>query len=196
MSKLKSIASVALCGSLAACGTIALSGCNAVESIKGAVGNTSIGQTIMSSKNTTMSDRKDCYKVIEDIDGTKYVSVIYVDAKEGNAVGNDVLENVLTSNNINWYQYISANSMGSGQKEYALVFMPASVNLDDMRAVADIINRSNALNARVALEEEYLNYVASQPEDGIQNGIKLYGKETTHYGPASQTQQSDGQQQQ
>lgn len=169
-----------------AVGTVSvLTGCDA---IKGTIGQTSIGQKALSSKTTDSSDRADCYKLVQDIDGNEYATVIWLDPMEGTKFDDGVCKQVLTQNNINWYQLIHSDAKKApGIVEHGLLYLPASSTLADITNVSNIL--SGVFNAHVMTKEEYEKYLSEAPSDNIMEGLNIYERETTDYGPAAQQQQ-------
>lgn len=173
--------SLALVGILGCGSLVAMTGCDAVRDVVGSAGP--IGQSATSSKNTKSSDRSDCWGTVEDIDGNKYATVIYMQPMDGTKFSPDTAKQVLSQSNINWYQMITSDAMGTNKQEYGMVYFPASVTLADMTAALNIL--SGVYDAHIMTKDEYEKYLADSPTDQVWD-IQIYGKETTHYGPAAQ----------
>lgn len=161
----------------------AMTGC---DTVKDAISSTSIGQKATSSRSTDSSDREDCWKTLQDINGNEYTTVIWLDPMEGKTeVDVEAIKKVLNDNNVNWYQIITSdNKKAPGKSEHGLIYMPASVTLSDMTNVANIAG--GIYGAHVMTREEYETYLENAPSDNIMEGINIYERETTEFGPAAQ----------
>ena len=179
MTLVKKIVSSALCGIIAFGGVVALTGCDTIQSsIKQGTGQSTTG-----SKNTKTSDRTDCYGIVQDIKGNEYATVIYMEPIDNQNLDPELAKQFLSQNNINWYQMITSDSMGTNRKEYAMVYFPASVTLTDMQTALNIL--SGMYNAHIMTKAEYDQYLADAPTDAVWD-VQIYGTETTHYGPAAE----------
>lgn len=179
ISTTKKIASSALAGMLCLGGTIMLTGCDAVQSTIAQ----STGQTSGTSKNTKSADRNDCYGIVEDVQGNKYATVIYMQPFDSTSFDPEVAKQMLSQSGINWYQMITSDAMGTNRQEYGMLYFPASVTLSDMQSALNVI--SGIYDAHIMTEGEYAKYLEDSPSDQIWD-VQIYGKETTHYGPAAQ----------
>lgn len=180
--KTKSL-SVVLVGVLALGSAVAMTGCDSMRDVIGSSGG--IGQSATTSKNTKVADRSDCWGVVEDVDGNQYATVIYMQPIDSTKFDPEVAKQVLSQSNINWYQMITSDAMGTNKQEYGMVYFPASCTLSDMTAALNIL--SGVYDAHIMTKAEYEQYLADSPTDQVWD-IQLYGKETTHYGPAAQQQ--------
>lgn len=161
---------------------LSMTGCNSVRDI---MSTTAIGEAIASSKNTDMSDRKDNYGHVQDVDGNEYTTVVWIDPADGSAVNVDNLKNVLEKAGVNWYQIIASNDNGTGIQEYGLLYFPPSATLGDMQTAVDALD-AGKFSAHVMDQSEYDKYLEEAPGDELWN-LKIYGHEITYYGPAAKS---------
>lgn len=154
-----------------------LTGCQQAQNILGQ--NNAITKTVGTSKHTDDSDRKN-YTLLQDINGKQYTTVMSVTENNGtNKFDQESFEKFLNTNNINWYQMIATNSMGTNNNESCYLFFPASISFADMQNVMNTINASGTFNATILDEKTYKNYA-----DNV-NSFNFYKNETTYYGPAA-----------
>lgn len=184
-SKTKTIITAAIACALGITCAAGMTGCDAV---KGAISHTAVGQKAMSSKTTDSSDREDCWKTVQDINGNEYATVIWMDSPAGKYdIEKEEVKDLLNSKSINWYQLITSdNRSAPNTPEHALLYMPASVTLADMQEVQAIL--ASTYPARVMTAAEYEQYLADAPSDNLMNGINLYSRETTDFGPAAKAE--------
>lgn len=179
-STLKKTLSIALVGVLGIGSLAMMSGCDTVRNVVGAAGP--IGQSATNSKNTDTADRAECWGTVEDVDGNQYATVIYMQEIDSTSFEPDTAKQVLSQSNINWYQMITSDGMGTNKQEYGMVYFPSSVTLSDMTNALNVL--SGVYDAHIMTKDEYEKYLESAPSDQIWD-IQIYGKETTHYGPAA-----------
>lgn len=176
----KKVISIIATGMLCATGAIALTGCDSIQSTI----TQATGQSSGSTHNTKVADRSDTYSIVEDIQGNKYATVIYMEAIDSKKFDPEVAKQVLTQANINWFQMTTSDAMGTDRQEYGMVYFPKSVTLTDMQNALNYI--SGVYNAHIMTEAEYQKYLDESPTDNVWD-IQIYGKETTHCGPAYPT---------
>ena len=175
MNKIKCGSALLAATLLAVPATIALTGCSSVNDV---IGSGDVG-TLVGSKHSTDSDR-DKYSVLQNIDGQEFTTVISVTQNNGNNKFDvNEFQELLTQKNINWYQIIASNSMGTQTQETCYLYMPANTSFTDMTNTATVISANGEWNAMVLTADSYKQYA-----DNV-NQFDFSHNETTYYGPAA-----------
>lgn len=155
-----------------------LTGCDSAKSL---LGNSGIGETLLTTKHSDASDREN-YTLVEDIDGNAYTTVIYIAQVDDTKLDTDALKTQLTELNINWYQFIASSSMGTTAQEYCYLYFPASATYTDVSWAVDALNATGLYTSNLLNETDYLAYAENV------NQYDFSKNETTYYGPASQSE--------
>lgn len=178
MAKMGSTAKRACAASIAAVaaigGAFALSGCT--SSIE--IGGLKIG----GSAHTGSAD-KDNAAVVQDVNGVEYATVVEIFPVEGNDLSVDDLKQVLSDQQINYYQLITANNMGTPTQEDAHLYMTSDVTYTELCDIANKVASTGEFTANVMTQEAYEAWV-----EDTSGGYDVTRNESTHMGPAAQAQ--------
>lgn len=153
------------------------SGCTAENSLN--ILRSSKGEsTLLSSKHTSKADR-DNYGIVQDIDGNRYATVLYLIEPGKTSFSASDAKDFLSKNNINYYQMIASSSMGTGNQEYAYLYFPESVTFTQLSQAKDILSQS--YDVSFLTPDEYQEYA----DEANSSNVNIYQNETTYFGPAS-----------
>lgn len=177
MKTVKQIVSCGITGMLMLGCVSVLSGCDQVSSV---TANNPISNLVSSSKKTGNEDYKN-YTIVQDVDGDEYATIVYLEQNDETDFDVQLIKELLSENNVNWYQLIATSSMGTNQQQYGYLFFPQNVSYTEMEDALAAIKKE--FSGHICTEKEYKEFV--EKSDESMGAYDLYNNKITYYGPAA-----------